>query len=88
MFIKHPEHLEPDPLKREEFCPVKVSVSNRAISIHEVQCAIIKTKTKTEALSVLLEWASQYGINGDADPEWWEKRSKLGVTEPGAVLKN
>jgi hypothetical protein len=88
MQIKHPEHLEPNPLKREVFCPVKVSVASRAISTHEVQRAIIKTKTKTEALAVLLEWASQYGINGDADPEWWEKRAKLGVDEPGAVLRN
>jgi hypothetical protein len=79
MFIKHPEHLEPNPLKREVFCPVKIGGSDRAISAHEVQRAIIKAKTKTEALATLLEWASQYGINGDADPEWWEKREKLGV---------
>lgn len=79
MIIKHPEHLEPNPLKREVFCPVKVSSSQSVVSVREVREEIINCRTKTEALAALLRWGAQYGINGDADSDWWEKRAKLGV---------
>ena len=81
MDIHHPEHLEPDPLKREKFCPVKVTVQTKMIAAPEVREEIIKSKTKTEALAALLRWAAQHGINSDTAPgdEWWTKRDKLGV---------
>jgi hypothetical protein len=79
MNLNHPNHLEPNPLKREKFCPVKVQANQSIVSVHEVRREIIQSRTKTEALAALLRWASQYGINGDADRDWWEKRSKLGV---------
>ena len=81
MDIHHPEHLEPDPLKREKFCPVKVTVQNKMITAPQVRQEIIKSKTKTEALAALLRWAAQHGINSDTAPDddWWSKRDKLGV---------
>ena len=87
MIIKHPEHLEPNPLKREVFCPVKVSSSQSVVSVREVREEIINCRTKTEALAALLRWGAQYGINGDADSDWWEKRAKLGVDQVGDATK-
>lgn len=81
MDVHHPDHLEPDPLKREFFCPVKVDVQNEIITARQVRQEIIKSKTKTEALAALLRWAAQHGINSDTQPndDWWSKRNKLGV---------
>tara|TARA_Y100001938_G_scaffold149909_1_gene238654 strand:- start:24068 stop:24313 length:246 start_codon:yes stop_codon:yes gene_type:complete len=81
MELHHPEHLEPDPLKREKFCPVKIVVQTKMMSVPEVRAEIIKAKTKTEVIAVLLQWAGQHGINSNTDPddEWWKKREKLGV---------
>ena len=60
---------------------MKVQASNPCVSVVEVRKEILDSRTKTEALAALLRWASQYGINGDAGPEWWEKRAKLGVDQ-------
>lgn len=81
MELHHPEHLEPDPLKRERYCPVKVMIESQIITAPQVRDEIIKAKTKTEALAALLKWAAQHGINSDTSPgdEWWTKREKLGV---------
>ena len=51
------------------------------MSVPEVRAEIIKAKTKTEVIAVLLQWAGQHGINSNTDPddEWWKKREKLGV---------
>ena len=79
MTITHPEHLEPDPQKREKFCPVKITVKQKLISLPEVRADVIAARNKTEALAALLRWASQHGINSQASDEWWKKRDKLGV---------
>ena len=78
----HPEHLEPDPGKREFSCPVAFPPpKSPIIGVRDVRAEIIKSKTKTEALSALLKWAAQNGINSGTEPEdeWWKKREKLGV---------
>ena len=77
--LKHPEHLEPNPLKRERYCPVSVKPSPVFKSVTDVRKKIIESKTKTDVIKHLLEYLAQTGINSDAGPEWWEKREKLGV---------
>jgi hypothetical protein len=81
MEIQHPDHLQPDPNKREVSCPVRVVPLQKFISTSEVQREIIKAKTKTEVIAALLKWGSQHGINSDTKPddEFWKKREKLGV---------
>ena len=74
----HPEHLEPNPLRREFCCPVKVSPTPlNVVSTPKLQANVMASKTKGAALEALFEWASQYGINSDAPDGWWEKRAKL-----------
>ncbi len=81
MGIHHPDHLEPDPLKRERVCPVKVVPQQNFMPTPAVRAEIIKAKTKTEVIAALLRWAAQHGINSNTEPgdEWWTKRDKLGV---------
>jgi|TARA_R100000049_G_scaffold1012_1_gene2230 hypothetical protein len=54
---------------------------SHVIAVAEVRKKIIESKNKTEVIKVLLEWASQNGINSDTAPddEWWKKRERLGV---------
>jgi hypothetical protein len=77
--LKHQEHLEPNPLKRERFCPVVIRPAQQTMTVNDVRKKVIEAKTKTEVIQALLEYLSQHGINSDASPDWWEKRKKLGV---------
>jgi|TARA_R110000824_G_scaffold7972_4_gene36395 hypothetical protein len=82
MELHHPEHLEPDPLKRQTSCPVKVTPPVQLfIPVRSVRDEIIKAKTKTEVIAALLRWGAQHGINSDTEPDddWWKKREKLGL---------
>ena len=76
--LTHPEHLEPNPLRREFCCPVKLTpIPRYSVSTPTLQKKIMASKTKSAALEALFEWASQHGINSDAPEGWWEKREKL-----------
>ena len=76
--LTHPEHLEPNPLRREFCCPVKfVPESKPVISTPKLQAKVMASKTKSAALEALFDWASQHGINSDAPDGWWEKRATL-----------
>ena len=66
---------------------MKVSPNQLILTVREVRSEIINSRTKTEALAALLRWGAQYGINGDADADWWEKREKLGVDRVDGARK-
>jgi len=75
----HPEHLEPDPGRREFSCPIAFTLTpeNNAMTIPQLQTAIIESKNKSQALAVLFDFCNRFGINSNAPPEWWEKKEKL-----------
>ena len=75
----HPEHLEPDPGRREFYCPISLSNSweTKDMTIPELQNAIIKSTDRAQALQILLDFCGKFGINSNAPPEWWAKREKL-----------
>ena len=77
--VKQPEHLEPNPLKRERYCPVVVKTVDHIPSVTVVRKNVINAKNKTEVIKHLLDYLATQGINSDAGEEWWEKRKKLGV---------
>jgi len=83
--IRHPEHLEPDPMKREGFCPVAIRSESKMMSIPEVRKAVIEASNKSKKLEVFWKFCSQHGINSDAEPEWFEHMKK--VTTPSSSSK-
>ena len=74
---RYPDYLEPDPHKREVFCPMVVRKKQEVVTVTQVRQKIIEAKNKTEVIKVLL--ANYPGINSDAGEDWWKKREKLGV---------
>ena len=79
---QHPEHLEPDPGRREKFCPISLTShwETEEMTIPELQTAIIESKNKSQALDIFYKFCGRFGINSGASPEWWKKREQL--TQP------
>ena len=75
---KLPEHLESDPSRREKFCPISFITSEpHAMTIPELQTAIIASSTPSQALSIFYKFCGSFGVNSNAPPEWWAKLSEL-----------
>lgn len=74
-----PEHLESDPGRRREFCPISITTNweTNGMTIPELQNAIIESTNKAQAIQILLDFCGRFGINSNAPPEWWAKREKL-----------
>ena len=74
-----PDHLQPDPGRREHSCPVSLTSHWEQVemTIPELQSAIIESKNKSQAIEALLQFCARFGINSNAPPEWWDKRQKL-----------
>ena len=73
----HPEHLEPDPLRREISCPVVFRDVQKTMTIPQLRAAVLAANNKGQALEAFWKWASQHGVNSDAEAEWWDKMKKL-----------
>ena len=76
---KKPEHLEPDPGRREKFCPVSIHFQseNPRMTIPELQAAIIASTNASQALKIFYNFCGSFGVNSNAPPEWWTKKEEL-----------
>ena len=80
MSFKKPEHLEPDPGRREKFYPITLTIESGFpdMIIPELQAAIIASSNPSQALSVFYKFCGSFGVNSNASREWRTKINESG----------